>query len=111
MSQARDFWYPGAWPLKSSSGERFLYCVFRGAKVAVATHDGAEHLRASSRSRRSPVVASIASVSNLQRVGWRAHYLSHLDLMPSGLPPGPGALDALPAMAYARSAFSTSTSQ
>ncbi len=43
--RARIFGHAGAWPLERGSGERFLHGVLRGAEVAVATDDGAEHLR------------------------------------------------------------------
>ena len=43
--RARIFGHAGARPLERSRGERFLHCVLRGAEVAVATDDGAEHLR------------------------------------------------------------------
>jgi hypothetical protein len=43
--RARIFRHTRSWPLERSRSERFLHGVLRGIEVAIATDDGAEHVR------------------------------------------------------------------
>ena len=106
---ARVVGHPVARPLLRGRKQRFLHRIFRGREVAVAADHRAEHLR--------------REVAQQVFGGWIEARLGHSMsggglitsrtsmAMLSGAPPGPGAADASAAIAYARSALSTSTIQ
>ncbi len=96
-------------PLDGCREQSFLNRVLRGGEVPRAPHQNAEHPR---RQFAQQVLGGSLwrGAGHIAGGGALMTSRSSMDRL-SGLPPGPGAADALAAMAYARAAFSTSTIQ
>src|SRR6266540_650909 len=85
------------WPLRGGDEERFLHRVFRSGEIAVTAYDRAEHLR---RQLAQQVLArSLGERRDHGSTGGPLITSRTSIGMFSGLPPGPGATDALAAIA------------